>query len=232
MALAKQLHLIRRFVFFVMLALVAAACGSAASPTAQPEESSDTSSASTENASDQAPELLTAAISIPNNGTTALEGHTPRGFAGSGVGLFTGDNLNSNFPNGEGLQILLTFALPEGTGVPSSAILRSDVMSTSGNPFEALGELQAAPVSYQTFGPPLFNIEPTGDLVTCDRDESSVSCDVTAAAADAIAAGESSVQLRLTLEELSDNDGQQDLVLFFLTDSNTNEPGIFFLDLA
>ena len=52
-------------------------------------------------------------ITIQNDGTSALEGHTPRGFAGSGTGLFVGDNLNPNFPDGEGLQILLSFLIPD-----------------------------------------------------------------------------------------------------------------------
>ena len=83
----------------------------------------------------------TASISIPNDGTSQWEGHTPRGFAGTGTGLFVGDNLNPNFPDGEGLQILLTFALPEGVATPSSATLSSSVLQTSGDVFEALGEL-------------------------------------------------------------------------------------------
>ena len=171
--------------------------------------------------------------SIPNDGTTALEGHTPRGFAGTGLGLFAGDNLNPNFPNGDGVQIWLSFAIPDGTAAPESAILRSDVLSTSGNVFEALGNLQAAPVSYEAFGPDLFDLAPTGDLVTCERpSDTSLTCDVSDAAAAAIDAGDPFVQLRLTFEEVSDSDGEQDLAMFFLTDSNTNEPGIFTLDLS
>lgn len=174
----------------------------------------------------------TTSISIPNDGTSALEGHTPRGFAGTGTGLFAGDNLNPNFPNGDGVQIWLSFAIPDGIATPTSATLRSDVLSTSGNVFEALGNLQAAPVSYEAFGPELFNLGPTGDLVTCERpSDTSLTCDVTDAAAAAIDAGDSHVQLRLTFEEISDSDGEQDLAMFFFTDSNTNESGIFTLEL-
>ena len=39
---------------------------------------------------------------VPNHGG-GLEGHTPTGFAGSGTGLFAGDNLNSSFPEGQGV---------------------------------------------------------------------------------------------------------------------------------
>ena len=175
----------------------------------------------------------TASISIPNDGTSQWEGHTPRGFAGTGTGLFVGDNLNSNFPDGEGLQILLTFALPEGVATPSSATLSSSVLQTSGDVFEALGEIEAAPVSYEQFGPELFNIAPSGDLVTCERpSDTELSCDVTAAAQSAVESGADRVQIRLTLEELADNDGQQDLALFNNGDSNTNEAGLFTLQLS
>ena len=207
--------------------LIAAACGSTVTSSSEGSNTPDiadipnTSSASGE------------PVSIPNDGTSAFEGHTPRGFAGMGTGLFAGDNLNPNFPNGDGVQIWLTFAVPEGTSVPSNAVLRSDVLSTSGNVFEALGDLQVAPVSFEAFGPQVFDLEPTGDLVTCERPtESSLTCDVTDAATAAIEAGDSLVQLRMTFEEVSDSDGEQDLARFFLTDSNTNEPGIFFLDLS
>ena len=40
------------------------------------------------------------------------------------------------------------------------------------------------------------------------------------------------MQIQLTLEELSDNDGEQDLVLFNNGDSNLNEPGLFTLELS
>lgn len=43
-----------------------------------------------------------------------------------GTGLFAGDNLNPGFPNGDGVQIFLTFdlrGLPEGE--VRSAVLRA-----------------------------------------------------------------------------------------------------------
>ena len=205
------------------VALTAAACGSSV-------ESEDASGAG---ATVEQPSSSAESISIANDGTTAFEGHTPRGFMGSGVGLFAGDNLNPNFPNGEGIQILLHFALPEGTSAPTTAVLSSDVLSTRGDVFEALGELRAAPVSYDAFSASLWNIEPTGNFVTCERpSDTSLTCDVTDAAQAAVDAGANAVQIQLTLEELSDNDGEQDLVLFNNGDSNLNEPGLFTLELS
>ena len=172
-------------------------------------------------------------ITIQNDGTTALEGHTPLGFAGSGVGLFAGDNLNPNFPDGEGIQILLSFLIPDGMLEPNVATLTSEVLSESGNAFEALGELQAAGVSYEQFGPELFDIAPIGDLVTCERPtETSLECDVTEAAQDALEREATHIQIRLTFEEAADNDGEQDLALFNNGDSNLNEPGLFTLELS
>lgn len=215
----------------VALALLAAACGSSsdASTADVPDDAGSSGEAETSNDAGSS----AAIVSISNDGTTALEGHTPRGFAGSGVGLFAGDNLNPNFPNGEGIQILLTFALPSNVGTPSQATLRSDVVSTSGNAFEALGNLRAAQVEYDAFGPELFNIEPIGGFVNCERPtDSSLTCDVTNAATNAITSGNSSVQIQLTFDELSDNDGEQDLVLFNNGDSNLNESGLFTLELT
>lgn len=208
-------------------ALLLAACGSSATSAA---EEADTSAAPAAEAEASA---LASPISIQNDGTSQWEGHTPRGFAGMGTGLFAGDNLNSGFPEGEGIQILLTFALPDGTGVPGTAVLNSEVLRESGNAFEALGELQAATVSYEQFGAELFNIEPTSDLTTCTRPgDGGFTCDVSQPVQDVIESGAERVQLRLTFEQLADNDGEQDLALFFITDSNTNEPGIFTLDLS
>jgi len=205
------------------LTLVLAGCASAATDvSAGSTDSSDTQSGVSE-----------TAISIANDGTTAWEGHTPLGFMGSGVGLFAGDNLNPNFPDGVGIQILLTFALPDGVDAPTTATLSSDVMSTRGNVFEALGELRAAPVSYDGFSAALWNIQPTGDFVTCERpSDTALTCDVSDAAAAAVEAGDAAVQIQLTLEQMSDSDGEQDLVLFNNGDSNLNEPGLFTLELS
>ena len=55
---------------------------------------------------------------------------------------------------------------------------------------------------------------------------------MTEAVSNAITSGESRVQFRLKFDVAGDSDGAQDLALFFLTDSNTNEPGIFLLEIS
>ena len=170
-------------------------------------------------------------LEIQNQGGS-MEGHTPRGFAGSGTGLFAGDNLNSRFPDGEGVQIWLTFDIPSRTPVPSLAVLRSGALTVRGTPFEDLGVLLVEPVSYDTFGPALFDRSSIGDAVTCRRTgDSGLECDVTAAVAEAIGAGAATAQFRMKFETAGDRDSEADLAMFFLSDSNTNEPGIFTLEL-
>ena len=169
-----------------------------------------------------------ATTEIPNRGDDT-EGHTPRGFPGTGTGLFAGDNLNSVFPDGDGVQIYLTFDLPEIPGV-GSALLTSDVLHVSGTPFEDLGELIAEPVQYESFGPELYDLPAPGDPAVCRREaEGGVVCDVTDQVDSAVSSGAGSVQFRLRFERAGDNDGEQDLAMFFREDSNTNEPGLFLL---
>lgn len=182
-------------------------------------------------AAEPAEETGPRSISIDNQGGD-LEGHTPRGFPGSGTGLFTGDNLNPNFPNGEGIQILLTFDLPDDVDEVFSASLTSDVMEVRGDPFTTLGVLKAEPVTYSEFGPPLFELAADGDAVDCLRvGQTGLICDVSDAAAAGVAAGRDQLQFRIQFENPSDNDGEQDLALFYRTDTNTNEPGIFSLNV-
>ena len=172
-----------------------------------------------------------SSLTITNQGGD-LEGHTQRGFAGSGTGLFIGDNLNANFPNGEGIQLLLTFDLPDDVEQVLSASLTSDVMEVRGNPFTALGDIEAEPVTYTEFGPPLFELEADGDAVNCLRvGPSGLICDVTEAAVAGVAAGRDQLQFRLQFQDISDSDGEQDMALFYLTDTNTNERGIFTLNI-
>ena len=88
------------------------------------------------------------------------------------------------------------------------------------------------PVTYDEFGPPIFDVP--GDGLSTGRTrvgESSLECDVTRAAPAVVAAGANRLQLRMFFDVAGDNDGSSDLALFFLTDSNTNEPGIFTLEL-
>jgi hypothetical protein len=161
-----------------------------------------------------------------------LEGHTPRGFQGSGIGLFVGDNLNSRFPDGDGVQTFLSFDVPPGLGRVTSATLRSDVMSLTGTPFADLGNINVEPVTYDEFGPPIFDLPAEGPSIVCLRvGDSGLECDVTAAASASGAAHGGRLQLRMFFDVAGDNDNSPDLALFFLTDSNTNEPGIFTLEM-
>lgn len=169
-----------------------------------------------------------AEISIPNEGSDG-EGHTPIGFPGMGTGLFAGDNLNSRFPDGDGVQTYLTFPLPEGP-VATSATLRSNVLQTRGTPFSDLGTLIAERVEYDEFGQHLFDLPSSGDPSACTViGGTAIACDVTAAVAEAIDEGALSVQFRLRFEQVADNDGQADLAMFYRSDSNTNEQGLFTL---
>ena len=195
------------------LALFVTACGSSA--------------VANESAS---PAPLEASVFLPNEGGD-LEGHTPRGFPGSGTGLFAGDELNANFPADDGVQIWLTFENPGGAA-SSKATLHSDALTIRGNPFETLGKLEVASVQYESFGPNVFDIEPLGPSVRCPIPTGNTfSCDVSEAIQTLVSEGSSRMQLRLRFEVASDPDGEQDLAMFFITDSNTNEPGIFTLEL-
>lgn len=206
-------------------AFVVAACGSddgaATDATAAPDGSQASGTSAT-----------TGPLTISNEGGS-MEGHTPRGFAGSGTGLFAGDSLNPSFPADDGVQIWLTFAVPAGIAAPSRAVLSSDELTIDGSPFEDLGVMQAEPVTYDSFGPELFDLSADGPAIDCQPvGESRLECDVTDAAAAAIGQGSEQVQFRLRFDRVTDGDGDRDLALFFVTDSNTNEPGIFHLELS
>lgn len=213
------------------LAVVMAVLTSACSSSEDPPTADDATVTDGSPTGDTAPSGVLP-TQIQNQGGS-MEGHTPRGFAGSGTGLFAGDNLNPSFPDGDGVQIWLTFDISAGTPTPARAVLRSQVLTLSGTPFADLGALQAEPVSYDSFGPTVFDRTATGEAATCKRvGDGGVECDVTDAVVRAVDAGENHVQFRLRFESAGDDDGEADLAMFFVTDSNTNEPGIFTLDLS
>lgn len=170
----------------------------------------------------------TAETSIPNEGSEN-EGHTPIGFPRVGTGLFAGDNLNSRFPDGDGVQAFVTFALPEDP-TATSATLRSNVLQTRGTPFNDLGALIAERVKYDRFGQHLFDLPSSGDPSTCTViGGTAIACDVTRAVQAAADEGVPSVQFRIRFERVADNDGQADLAMFYRSDSNRNEEGLFTL---
>jgi hypothetical protein len=198
-----------RTALLVSIALVVAACSSPSSPDSSTTESDG------------------SYVILSQGGTN--EGHTPTAFAGTGTGLFAGDNLNSSFPEGVGVQLYLTFDVPAGTDV-NSALIRSDALHVAGTPFEDLGPLLAEPVRYGAFGPDLFDLEATGRATVCSIiGDTSIECDVTETVDIAVNQGASTAQFRIRFDTEADNDGQQDLAMFFRKNSNTNESGIFEL---
>jgi len=169
---------------------------------------------------------------IVSNQGASLEGHTPRGFAGMGTGLFVGDNLNPGFPDGDGVQVFLTFDLPAPVAGATSAILGSEALTVSGSPFDDLGPLIVEVVEYDAFGPALFDVPAVSESVVCSRvGETGIECDVGGIVGPALDGGATVLQFRLKFERAGDGDGRADLAMFFETDSNTNEAGLFTLTI-
>jgi len=86
-----------------------------------------------------------------------------------GTGLFAGDNLNPRFPEGDGVQIFLTFdlnAVPAGKIV--SAVLHSNNVSIHGMPLKDLGALRAEEIRYDKFSSELWNLEPLPGGAVCE----------------------------------------------------------------
>jgi hypothetical protein len=174
-------------------------------------------------------------IVILNEGGS-MEGYTPRGFEGVGLGLFTGDNVSSVFPEGDGTQIFLTFDLMDISAEQiESAELRSEHAHIEGTPFEDLGALIAEEVRYDSFSPLRWRLEPEENGASCEfatSPDGPFACDVTAAVNHSLADGHPYAQFRLRLTEAGDGDGVKDMVLFYITDPDTNEPGIFELEVV
>jgi hypothetical protein len=174
-------------------------------------------------------------VVIRNQGG-AMEGHTPRGFRGMGTGLFAGDNLNPRFPEGDGVQIFLTFdlsAVPAGKIV--SAVLRSDNVSIRGMPLKDLGALRAEEIRYAKFSSSLWNLEPLADGAVCEFATSPngpFQCDLANAVQRSLNDSYLLAQFRLLLDRAGDNDGTPDMVALFIADSNNNQPGIFELEVT
>ncbi|NNE73459.1 MAG: hypothetical protein HKN26_07340 [Acidimicrobiales bacterium] len=177
---------------------------------------------------DDGPPTLDYPVSISNTGAE-LEGHTPAGFAGSGTGLLAGDNLDADFPDGEGVQFFVSFELPAGLEA-GPTVLRSEALDEVGDPFEDLGALRAHPMFFDEFAPELYDQRPDGEGIACERaDATTIECDVTPMLTNAVVKNRTHVQFRLRFDTPGDGDGEPDLARFFLTDPTTNEPGIFNL---
>ena len=177
----------------------------------------------------------TVTVVLRNEGA-AMEGHTLRGFRGMGTGLFVGDNLNPGFPNGDGVQLFLTFDLSEiPAGKVLSAVLRSDNAHVRGTPFVDLGVVNADEFRYDRFSSALWNLPPVPNGASCvfaARSEGPFSCDLTGAVQRSLEDAYPFVQYRLRFDRAGDGDGSPDMVLFFIADSNTNQPRIFELEVT
>jgi hypothetical protein len=69
-----------------------------------------------------------------------------------------GDNLNPQFPDGDGLQLYVSFDLRElPAGRVQSAVLRSVHVHVSGPPFDDLGALIAQEFRYAPSSPDLWS---------------------------------------------------------------------------
>ena len=174
----------------------------------------------------------TVTVVLHNQGGT-MEGHTPRGFRGMGTGLFVGDNLNPGFPNGDGVQLFLTFDLIDvPAGKVLSAVLRSDNAHVRGTPFLDLGAVDAEEFRYDRFSAVLWNSAPLPNGARCvfaTQVDGPFSCDLTSAVQRSLDDAYPFAQFRLRFDGAGDGDGSPDMVMFFIADSNTNQPRIFEL---
>ena len=221
--------------------VILVACGGssatspAALPTATPAAPTAAASATLAVATGAQAQAQTVNLTLKNHGG-AMEGHTPRGFQGMGTGLFAGDNLNRNFPDGDGVQIFLTFDLSRiPPGKVKSAVLSSKHATVISTPFEDLGALRAEEIRFEGFSSALWNAAPLDGGATCTLAESAegpFQCDISGAVQRSLDDSYRYAQFRVRLDQAGDRDGNQDLVAFFKRDSNTNEPGIFLLDVT
>lgn len=172
-------------------------------------------------------------IKIPNEGGS-FGGHTPIGFKGQGTGIFVGDNLNPSFPNGDGLQAFLTFNIKAIQDSDfDEAILISNDLHIRGNPFIDLGNIIVEKVQYNLFSSKLWDIKSLGEVCVLESGATveTLSCDIKKVLSDAVREGQDTLQLRLRFERISDNDNSADLVMFYKTNSNTNDRGVFNIEI-
>ena len=153
-----------------------------------------------------------------------------------GTGLFARDNLNPRFPDGGGVQIFLTFdlsALPAGKVV--SAVLRSDRASVRGTPFKDVGTLRAEEIRYSKFSSALWNLEAHDSGAGCEFATSPsgpFQCGLAETLQRSLNDSYPLAQFRLLLDRAGDGDGIPDMVAFFISNSNTNQTGIFELEVT
>lgn len=179
-------------------------------------------------------DIASSTIQILNKGGFS-GGHTPIGFQGQGTGIFVGDNLNPNFPNGDGVQAFLTFDINTLKNSDfTKATLISNDLHISGSPFVDLGNIVVEEVQYNSFSSRLWNAESLGKV--CELEQGAevgiISCDISDVLSNAIRNGQDTLQLRLKFETISDGDNSADLAMFYKTNSNTNDSGIFIIEVV
>jgi len=172
-------------------------------------------------------------IQIPNEGGFS-GGHTPRGFQGQGTGIFVGDNLNPNFPNGDGLQAFLTFDIGvlQDSDFGEATLISND-LHIRGNPFADLGNIVVEEVQYDSFSSELWDAGSLGQVCVLKQGTlvETMSCDIRDVISNAVRMGQETLQLRLRFETMSDGDNSADLAMFYKTDSNTNDRGVFIIEV-
>ena len=122
-----------------------------------------------------------------------------------------------------------------GSAAGRVAELRSDNVRVSGTPFEDLGNLTVEEIRYDAFSRALWNADPVSDGASCTLATSAsgpFACDLAELVQNSIDDGYDLAQMRLRLDAAGDGDGSADLVMFYITNSNTNEPGISELEVT
>ena len=174
-----------------------------------------------------------------------MEGHTPIGFEGQGGGIFAGDNINSTFPNtvDDGVQIWLSLDLKrseEGTEFwqaevrwdVESAVLSTENVDINGTPFTDLGDLRVTQVHFDAFSSALWDLQPDAGAVTqvfSTSADGPFEADITSVVQHAVDDRERYAQLNIRFDQAGDADGDADMALFNLGDTNATEEGIFTL---
>ena len=113
-----------------------------------------------------------------------------------------------------------------------SAVLRSDNAHVRGTPFLDLGAVDAEEFRYDRFSAVLWNSAPLPNGARCvfaTQVDGPFSCDLTSAVQRSLDDAYPFAQFRLRFDGAGDGDGSPDMVMFFIADSNTNQPRIFEL---
>ena len=102
-------------------------------------------------------------------------------------------------------------------------------------PLKDLGALRAEEIRYSKFSSALWNLEALAGGAECEFATSRngpFQCDLGDAVQRSLNDSYPLAQFRLLLDRAGDNDGTPDMVAFFIADSNTNQPGIFELEVT